>query len=277
MKMNVSKLFSALVLAVTVSGAIAAPVASDSFQSGDLNGGSGWLGAWTVPGGKATVVNPVLDLNGDRALRITGNDNNAAYRSLLTPFTGNDLFVSFLLQVPANTQIDTNDFLSLWLENSAQAGGGINRPNIGVKGNEDNSAESNDIFVRSTGTSGGDFVEGSNLDSDTVYHIVGRLYRPTASSNYTKFDAWLNPTIDDFANPDAIFNVNSGINQVSRIGFRSANLEVGPLPQVTDEILIDQVILATAWGDVVTVPEPGMLALVGIGLFGFLATRRRKS
>jgi hypothetical protein len=274
--MNFTRILAGLAFAASFSSALATPIASDDFQSygtGDLNtlnGGSGsWTSAWVASNTNATVVDPAIDLAGNRALRLVGNNDTAAYRSL-TAFTGNDLYISFLVQVPSGTSVDTNDFLSLWLENGVPSSSSTNRPNIGLKGNRGDGSGTDDVFVRTTGSSGS-FVVGSNLSVDTTYHIVGHLYRSNPLGNYTNFDAWLDPSIGDLAVPEASFVGNAGINQINRIGFRTANLEA------TDKILIDKLMLGTAWNDVVTVSEPGMLALFGLGLFGLAAMRRRKS
>lgn len=264
---------AALSLAFVASHAGAAVIAQDGFQSystgalNGANGGSGWGGAWSATG-NANVVDPAANLSGNRALALTGNASNAAVRTLASSFSGDSLFVSFLLQADRGSSIDRNDFMGLWLDLGTN-NGGANRPNIGVKGNQDSSSATNDIFARTTGTNGS-YAPDSNLDVLDTYLVVGHLYR-NAAGNYTNFDLWLNPTVDDFLSPDASFTGNAGISAIDRVGIRLANLDSG------DRILIDNLRLSTTFQEATAIPEPGVLGLLGLGLAGLAFARRRNT
>ena len=246
--------------------ASASLIATDDFNYslGSLNGangGSGWAGAWTATSG-ATIVDPALDLSGNRALSVTANNDNLAWRTLASSYSG-DVYVSMLMQVGSGT-VTSNDFVSLWFD-TVTSGAHTTRPQIGIKADINGT---NDIFARSAGSSGA-FAPDSNVLTGQTFLVVGKLSK-VSSTTYNQFDLWFNPSASDLANPDASFSGNSGLTALTTLGLRSANLDGG------DSVLIDNLRLGSAWNDVSAVPEPSSLALSALGMCVLMCYRRRR-
>jgi hypothetical protein len=268
------KLLAVLVNGFLLTGlagtSMATTIASDNFQSyeiGELagkNGGTGWAGAWaTTNPVVVSVIDPAIDLQGNRAIAFTGNNNTAASRLLSTTLSG-DVFVDF--QIQFNGTVNNNDFLGLWF--GAGPGNTTSNPNIGLKGNNGDGTGSEDFFVRTTNTSGS-FLSGSNISNGTTYHVFGHLYKSQGNNQYNHFDAWLNPTdaeMSSLTGIDASFTGNSGISSFNQIGFRTANLN-------GDTVLIDNLNIRNS----APVPEPGTMMLLGFGLFGLAVYGKRRA
>jgi hypothetical protein len=250
---------SALFLAANATSATTL-VGSDNFQqdlSGTIignTGGTGWASAWQSATGTTSQV--VAEMGGNRALQLSGTNENAAFR-VLTSTINQDVFVDFTFQYGGNN-LGNNDFLGLWFGSSAG-------PNIGLKANCGDGSCGNDLFVRTNGNTGA-FLPDSALQQDQSYHLYGHLYKSAGSTNYNKFDAWINPTaleMNTLTGADASFSANSGIASFNTIGFRTANLDNGVSVRI-DDLQIS------------TVPEPGTIALLGLSLLGMAGVSRRR-
>lgn len=256
--MTLKTLLSAVALSSLLSAPALADVvlASDSFNSyangtiAGANGGTGWAGAWT--GSSAASVN-------GGALQITGNSaiNNidfVATRLLSTPVTGN-VIVSFDFTLSGGSLQD-NDFLALWFGSSTG-------PNIGLKANCGGGC-SNDLFVRTGGSDAGGNLQ--NVALGTTYSLMGYLQKTANSSVYNRFDLWVNPSAQEIATltgSDVFDTGNAAIGSFDRIGLRGANLDSGDIIRI-DNLRLSQV------------PEPGILALLGLALAGMAVVRRRR-
>lgn len=252
-KMSLKSLFSAATLSCLLSTPALADVvlASDNFNSyangaiAGANGGTGWAGGWT--GTSAASVN-------GGSLQISGNDADLATRLLSAPVTGN-VIVRFDFTLSAGSLQD-NDFLALWFGNSTG-------PNIGLKANC-GAGCSNDLFVRTNGSDAGGNLQ--NVAAGTTYSLMGYLQKTASSSVYNRLDFWVNPTAQEIATltgSDVFDTGNAAIGSFSRIGFRGANLDSG------DVIRIDNLRISE-------VPEPGILAMLGLSLAGLAVVSRRR-
>ncbi len=227
----------------------------DTYASGNLNlqnGGSGWAGGWSAGSGAESVVNQ----SGDNWLAFTGNNNTAATRTLSSAQT-DKVIVDFNFQYSGT--LNDNDFLAIWFGSSIG-------PNIGLKANCGTGNCTNDLFARTTG-SAGSFAPGSDLASNTSYHIAAYLYKSLANSSFDRIALWVNPTAGEMASLtgwDTLYSGASGLTSFTAIGVRTANLDAG------DSIKIDDLRIQT-------IPEPGSLALLGVAMMGLAAVRRKFS
>jgi hypothetical protein len=97
--------------------------------------------------------------------------------------------------------------------------------------------------------------------SGTTYLVVGRLSKsiPGAGSIYNRFALWVNPTAAEENSPDVSVSLGGNISSFTTVGLRSLNLDPG------DSVLFDNLQLSTTFQDIVTIPEPGSMMLLGCG------------
>jgi hypothetical protein len=72
---------------------------------------------------------------------------------------------------------------------------------------------------------------------------IGHLYKSAGSTDYNKFDAWINPTaleMNTLSGADASFSANSGIASFNTIGFRTANLDNGVSVRIDEPADLDR-------------------------------------
>jgi hypothetical protein len=283
-------LFGMAAVALLAAGtpALGSIVASDSFSYDPVNssltgknGGTGWGGPWSSIA-SALIVDPAVDLTangingGNRALQLTVNDSNAAYRSLASPFSGAELLVSYLFRVDAGV-INSNDFLALWLDTITSGQHSGNRPNIGLRGNSGTGNPNNpDYFVRFN--IGGEDYSATQATVGETVQVVGRLQKTGVSTTFNEIDLWINPSPTSLATPDASVTVGPSLggylSSFSAVGLRTASLDGN------DRLLLDELVLATTFSDVVrsdvaAIPEPAAI-FVWVGLAGTCLVWTRK-
>jgi len=270
-------LFALAILIVVGTPATAMPFAIESFTYGTTaprelhgqDGGVGWAGPWSADTAKTDVVEPATPLQyqvpggalidgGDRALALTGANDNLAVRPLAAP-QADDVYISFLLRW-AGGNFNDNDFAVFWFDSR-------DGPNIGVKMNEGGGGTRD--FMARLGPFGGAVVYGGDIqDHSTTFLVVGRLYKSVPGGNYDRYSLWVNPAYGDFANPLGTATRDVGFASFTKAGIRTFQLH-------DDTVLIDELRIGRQWRDVVPLPEPGTVALLGLGLLGF--ARRRKN
>ena len=112
---------------------------------------------------------------------------------------------------------------------------------------------------------------GAALTLNTTYLIVEELDLTAKTASL-----WINPDASTFGTltpPTATATLSSlTATAVDNVGFKAQTAAGGPY-------LVDNVLIGTTWADVTPVsgvPEPSMLALAGLGIFGLIASARRR-
>lgn len=262
--------------------AAAATIAHEDFSYayGELagqNGGFGFAGAWTANAPLTEVANPGTPLTyaggtqlvdgGAEALRITGNNDNIAFRTLAAPISLDQVFISFLFRYDG--ALDNNDFGVIWNDN-ASTGSHTDRPNLGIKANRGDGSGPQDVVARLQ-LAGTGQVYAIDLLAGQTYFILGRLYKttPGAANNYDRFDIWVDPTSGASGTPDLTASGPGNISSFGTIGVRTANIDL------LDSFWIDELRYASTYGSA-TAPEPSTALLVGCGLVILAARRQRQ-
>jgi hypothetical protein len=284
MAMTLPAWFVAVCVGGTIIGACsrasAEIVAQESFEypRGELSKadrGAGWEAdqSWKSPPGKSQYVcddkltYPLPDgesLGRGRAIAIhgTGDRSNPLRRQLKAPFTGDSLFVRFLLRYNAESIDDLGsmgdgEFFVLWLDD-IDGGDGANHnpnvPNIGVtlRNGKEKAADGKNYFMARIGAENTTF-SGVELAGDRTYLIVARLTKtkPGALSPYDRLELWVDPDPKvAAAQPAAVVHAR-GFNSIRWVGFST-----GKKTETSDFILIDELALGERWDDVI----PGGIA-----------------
>ncbi len=210
-----------------------------SYASGDVSvsGGTKYgVGSWV--GAASQVANIQLS-------------NGLAFAS--QPF-----YASFLIRY--NGALDVNDNMSLHTANTDVVTS-ISRSGVRDNGLSDVGWLAND--------STSSYIASPTLSASNTYFMVLKLDNIGTQWRGT---LWLNPdstTVEGGGALGTVTQTLGGSNTINFLGFKISNADAG------DSLNLDAIRIGTAWGDVVTVPEPSTWALLAAS-GAFLAVFRRR-
>ena len=261
-------------------------VASDGFNhpAGPVhgrNGGSGWGGAWSVSDGGANpslfqVQDPGAPLTygatgvevrgGNRALRMAGDGSTTARFATrpLDQAQSGDVFASFLVRWEG--AMNNGDLFDMILSS-----GGTQVGRMGVK--VDGAASAGDFFV-GVGPSNVSFVNptgGLDFDPQTDHLLVARMFKHGGSSTYNAIAFWLDPEYADYNVPTWTFTSSTSSQTIDAFRLSVRDLDTGKF------VWIDELRLGTSWDQVMSIPEPASLALLGLAAAGLGGYVRRRN
>lgn len=264
--------------------ALGSAIAQDDFGSyalgalsGQTGGGVGWAGDWTTPAGSATIVgNPNLALQ--NATLAVNSGQITASRQLGAALTSS-FYVGFLLQYSGTGGFDGNDTFSLYMSSGATT---VNNSVFTIGARSVSGTPTTPTFMVRKGTGGP--VTGGSMPLAAGAFPAGETHRLVAQyvwdgANFSTINGWLDPASGESAAPhitETLADPTTGLTSIGYAFLRNYDYNNdGTTPN--DFWTVDDLVVGTSWADVVPVPEPTSIALVGLGAFALVAARRRRS
>ena len=288
MKQNLLRL-TMLCGALSLNSAQATLFESDSFNYtgtalAGQNGGSGWNGAWFTTAGSQTnsLSNDGISLNYPNTWESPLTPlTPSGSRVLTAPPTGQASTSRLLTQtIPLNVD-GTVAYVSALIKKNQLNGGGTNSDNILLEFTDNLGNRRFGIGIEGTGDKPWLNANGSTTPSTgpavnpgDTYFIVGKIVS-SATGNDTAFLKVYGTgyssqvTVAEPTTWDATLTEStSAILDRIRIRIDSGNNAGNPGE-------VDEIRIADSWTDVVSVPEPSSLALLGLAVFARAILKRR--
>lgn len=224
-------------------------------SSGTMNGGSGWSGAWQGNGqGSQTVNNGVLNITPN------GGGGFANWRYFASPVSINSSSTTYFFRTDMGVNSPTQSF---WLESDLTDGSGDVIAKMVLNNNFATSMIGNDLFSGST------IGYTPNGAMDTM---IGEVQW---SGSSISLSAWVFPAGTAPSNP-ANAGAPTWVQTDNNVPY-AANIG-GVLLQsysMNGTATVGTLAYGSTWADVVPVPEPSTMALVGLGAMSGLPLLRR--
>jgi len=256
-----------------VAGTVA-PATGDIGIDVDTWAGQNW--SWQGTGLSYTSVDGTID-GGNRALDYTGSNYQFRQVNVSTTAPIADLtvyirFVAALDAAPTGSRVSGVQFV---INNDVSNNNNNFMPGFGILAGGDsvtNGSNTNQFFAatNSTGLTGTPSLQFGGTINTGANLLVARMN--WGGSTYTSLDVWANPLYTDHGSPDATLDISSlNIASITDVVLRGGATGGGPRPTV------DELVIATAWDDVV-IPEPSTYALLGgLAALGLVILRRRRA
>jgi len=229
---------------------------NETFEHADgaLNGKTptpGPGGAWTDHSGTA---NQVTVTSG--TISLTDSDSEDVNTDLGSVYTSGTLYYGFDFSVAASPSTSPSDF-EYFAHFKDDGTDFTSRMDIVAAG------ASGDYSVGIAGSqSVADATWGTNLSFGSTYRAVVEFDFGTGVSKL-----WIDPSEASDTN---ISSAADNVPDLSAFAFRQSG------SQMNETITVDNLIVATTFDEVASVPEPTSFVLAGLGLFGLFAVRRRR-
>jgi len=265
------------------SGAVAgtgAPTIGDIGIAADTWAGGNW--SWQGTGLSYTDANGTIN-GGSRALDYTGS--NYQFRQVnVSPSSAiqETVFIRFLVDIDDDTRLTGNRVsgAQFVINNDVSNNNNDFSPGFGIFAGGPtvtNGTNTNQFFAASTSGAFANNVAPTQLFGGTINSgtnmLVGQLVWD--GSEFSTLNVWANPLHADEASPDATLDISGlDINSLSEVVIRGGANHGGPRP------IVDELVIATAWNDVViaAIPEPSTYALLGgLAALGLVILRRRRA
>ncbi len=255
---------------LVLPGAQASPLFQDGFDYTSATTLAG-NGSWVNSGSLITIGTSSLSYPGFLNVSPLGNDVRvngqaaSAMQYTYTPFspavTSGDVYASFLLNF--NGTVAGGNYTFLGLLPSAGNGGTFNNVN-------------DPCDLSSIGATGGYKLGIRTLGQSATYTTSPVLALGSVNLIVIKYEfaahrasLFINPALDG-GEPATAANVSTGTTSASDLG--QFYIRLGGANQ--GNYLVDDVRVGTTWGDVVLVPEPSALGLLGLGVLALGLARR---
>jgi len=188
---------------------------------------------------------------------------------------------------------------SAWIRNSTvlageyQLGGGKwSTDGLGTSAGYPN-WQGTGIYANQQGNTTGGGQDYATIGEDLYFIVMKYTFDPNSPGNTDKVSIWVNPIASTlgynggealagalggsyYSGIDAYVTGNQDASQLQSFLLIGQAVASSPNARSIDAS-VDEIRIGTTWADVTPVPEPGVLALTGLGLMGLLSLRRRNS